>query len=65
MALKRGVQRSLALIDYYEELSRTRISGDEQLKDVKSKMEFTQKQILKLCLEIKKVTKEKEAAMKR
>ena|SRR3989344_4971229 len=58
--LKRKIQKSLALIDYYDDLGRRKISGREEMESIKSKMAFTQKEILKLCLESKKIIKDIE-----
>ncbi|PIN86987.1 hypothetical protein COV19_02225 [Candidatus Woesearchaeota archaeon CG10_big_fil_rev_8_21_14_0_10_44_13] len=59
--LKRGMKKALALVDYYNNLADRQISSEEELRETRSKMEFTQKQILRACLEIKKATKEKES----
>lgn len=58
--LKRKMQKTIALIDYYNNLGDRKITSEEQLKEVKSKMEFTQKQILRICLESKKIIKDVE-----
>lgn len=58
--IKRDMQRAMALVDYYNGLSGRKITSEEELKDVKSKMLFTQKQVLKLCLESKKIIKDME-----
>lgn len=58
--LKRKIQKSLALIDYYDDLSSRKISDVEEMEGIKSKMAFTQKEILKLCLESKKMIKDIE-----
>ena len=58
--LKRKMQKSTALADYYDDLGGRKISTEEELKDVRSKMMFTQKEMLKLCLESKKIVKDME-----
>lgn len=58
--LKRKMQKTIALVDYYNDIGERKITSEEQLKEVKSKMEFTQKQILRLCLESKKIIKDVE-----
>lgn len=60
MRLKRKMQKAMALVDYYSSLGGREISGDGELREVKSKMIFTQKEILRLCLESKKIIKDAE-----
>lgn len=60
MRLKRKMQKAMALVDYYNSLGEREISGEGELKEVKSKMMFTQKEILRLCLESKKIIKDAE-----
>jgi len=55
---KRKIEKVAALIAYYEDLKSRGISSEYDLDDVRSKLLFTQKEILKLCLESKKTIKD-------
>lgn len=59
--LKRKMQKALVLVDYYNDLCGRKIASEEELREVGSKMAFTQKQILRLCLESKKIIKDAES----
>ena len=56
--LKKKVEKITALSDYYENLKKRKIGSEEELKDVKAKIVFSQKQMIKMCLESKKILKE-------
>lgn len=58
--IKARMRKASALVDYYNDLTGKRISDEEQLKQAKSRIVFTQKEILRLCLESKKTVKDIE-----
>lgn len=58
--LKRKVQKLSAVLDFYEDIKARKITGEKDLQDARQKMEFAKKQMLKLCIEGKKIIKETE-----
>jgi len=58
--LKKKTQKLSAMLDFYNDLSKRKIAGEKELKDSKIKLEFAKKQMLKLCMEGKKIIKETE-----
>ena len=49
------MQKVLSLLSFYDKLKSSKIDNKKTLDEKKSKILFTQQQILKLCLESKKV----------
>jgi len=58
--LKRKVQKISAVLDFYEALKNRKAGNERDLRDSRQKMEFAKKQILKLCIEGKKIIKDAE-----
>ncbi|MCX8147198.1 MAG: hypothetical protein N3D84_01890 [Candidatus Woesearchaeota archaeon] len=58
--LKKKMQKVRALLDFYEKLKKTSSKSDKEKEDIISKKSFTQSQILKLCIESKKIIKKME-----
>ena len=58
--IKNKMSKVTLLVDYYNRIGGREIASHSELDDVKSKMEFTQKEILRLCLESKKLLRDAE-----
>lgn len=58
--LRKKIQKLSAVLDFYNDLKGRKISSKKELDDSKQKMDFAKKQMLKLCLESKKLIKESE-----
>ncbi len=58
--LRKKVRKLSALLDFYNDLGRRNISSGKELNDVKAKMDFARDQMLKLCIESKKIIKQRE-----
>ena len=58
--LKKKTQKISAVLDFYDDLGRRKIHDKKELKDVKLKIEFAKKQIMKLCMDSKQIINEAE-----
>lgn len=58
--LKNRVQKLSAVLDFYDSLKKRKITDGKELEDTRLKMDFAKKQMLKLCIESKKIIKERE-----
>ncbi|MCX6707859.1 MAG: hypothetical protein NT001_07040 [Candidatus Woesearchaeota archaeon] len=58
--LKRKVQKLSAVLDFYEDLKSRKISNEKDCDDAHQKRDFAKKQMLKLCIEGKKIIKDAE-----
>ncbi|MBU0535575.1 MAG: hypothetical protein KKE20_01315 [Nanoarchaeota archaeon] len=58
--LRKKIQKVSAVLDFYDDLCKRSIHDEKELKDVKLKMDFAKKQMLKLCMESKKIIKSAE-----
>lgn len=58
--LKNKIQKLSAVLDFYDSLKKRKITNEKELGDTRLKMDFAKKQMLKLCIEGKKIIKERE-----
>ncbi|MFC1752361.1 hypothetical protein ACFL96_03085 [Thermoproteota archaeon] len=58
--LKGKVKKLSAVLDFYDDLGKRKLTSKKEFNDAKLKLDFAKKQMLKLCMESKNIIKKTE-----